>query len=79
MEPRWAAVELLDLVEKNLNPHGAMQRASQAVLDAIRVLPGLVAGDLLVTGAARGDISVILFYFDQGKRTLATRRHNCPY
>lgn len=78
MEPGWAAGELLDLVEQNLNPNRTMQRAAQAMLDAIRVLPGPVAGDLLVTCAARGDISVILFYFDQGRRKVRRDVRNAP-
>lgn len=67
MEPAWATVELLGVVEAELNPNCGGQRVSQAMLDAIRVLPAPVAGDLFVTCAARGDIGVILFYFEEGE------------
>lgn len=67
MESGWAATELLELIDEELNPNREKQRASQAILDAIRVLPEPVAGDLFVTCTARGDVGVILFYFGQGK------------
>lgn len=68
MEPKWAAVELLSLVREELNPkRRGRQRASQPMLDAVRVLPIPVAGDLFVTCAARGDMSVILFYHEEGE------------
>ena len=71
MEPEWAAVELLECIDSELNLGGnADQRhqlSSQATLSAIRVLPAPVAGDLLVTCAARGQIGVIRFYFEEGE------------
>lgn len=70
MEPEWAAVELWDCIKEELSPErGAgelKQRSSQMMLDAIRVLPAPVAGDLFVTCAARGHIGVVLFYFQEG-------------
>ncbi|CAM9236775.1 unnamed protein product [Scytosiphon promiscuus] len=71
MEPDWAAVELLDYIGEELNhpecgAREKKQRSSQMTLDAIRVLPEPVAGDLFVTCAARGHIGVILFYFQEG-------------
>lgn len=68
MEPEWAAVELLSYFEEELNPNrGDAQNASQAMLNAIRVLPAPVAGDVFVTCAARGNIGVILFYSEEGE------------
>lgn len=67
MEPGWAAVELLHTVKEKLGPTRTPERASQGMLDAIRVLPEPVAGDLFVTCAARGDISAILYYFHEGE------------
>lgn len=71
MEPTWAVVELLSLIQEELlNPKRRdRQRASQSMLDAVRVLPIPVAGDLFVICAARGDISVILFYHEEGETT----------
>ena len=74
MAREWAAVDLLECVADELSPNrrgggdGGLERESQAKLDAIRVLPAPVAGDLFVTGAARGDIGVILFYFEEGAK-----------
>lgn len=72
MEPEWAAVELLDSIDSELNlGRGAeqqQQQSSQATLSAIRVLPAPAAGDLFVTCAARGHIGVILFYFEEGEQ-----------
>lgn len=72
MEPEWAAVELLDCIDGELNPgRGAeqqQQQSSEATLSAIRVLPAPVAGDLFVTCAARGHIGVVLFYFEEGEQ-----------
>lgn len=71
MEPEWAAVELLEYIDSELNPDRGpeqqQERSSQMMLSAIRVLPAPVAGDLFVTCAARGDIGVILFYFEEGR------------
>lgn len=70
MAREWAAVELLECIDDELSPNrGGIGRESQTKLDAIRVLPAPVAGDLFVTGAARGDIGVILFYFEEGEQT----------
>lgn len=73
MEPEWAAVELLDCIDIELNPgRGAEQQqqlSSQATLSAIRVLPAPVAGDLFVTCAARGNIGVIIFYYEEGEQS----------
>ena len=68
LEPDWAVLDLLELVEVELISKRRGQRPSRAELDAIRMLPISDAGDLFVTRAARGDISVILFYFDEGRR-----------
>lgn len=78
MESEWAAVELLDYLEEELNPNRGAQRASQAMLDGIRVLPAPVAGDLFITCAARGDIGVILFYHEEGAGKEATHRKVSP-
>lgn len=67
MAREWAAVELLECVGDELSPDRHVERASQTKLEAIRVLPAPVAGDLFVTNAARGDIGVILFYFEEGE------------
>ena len=78
MAREWAAVDLLECVADELSPNrrgggdGGLERESQAKLDAIRVLPAPVAGDLFVTGAARGDIGVILFYFEEGAKKKRT-------
>lgn len=66
MEPEWAAVELLGCIEQELTPNRGDEKVSQMMLNAIRVLPVPVAGDLFVTCAARGDIGVIMFYYGQG-------------
>eukprot|EP00752_Nemacystus_decipiens_P005219 g4738.t1 len=70
MEPEWAAVELLECVDSELNLSGSaeqqQQLSSQTTLSAIRVLPAPVAGDLFVTCAARGHVGAILFYFEEG-------------
>lgn len=72
MEPEWAAVELLERIDSELNPGGSaeqqQQLSSQTTLSAIRVLPAPVAGDLFVMCAARGHIGVILFYFEEGEQ-----------
>lgn len=72
MEPEWAAVELLECIDSELNPgRGAEQQqhlSSQTTLSAIRVLPAPVAGDLFVTCAARGHVGVIIFYFEEGEQ-----------
>lgn len=78
MEPEWAAVELLDCIEEELTPRREgeqqqLQRSSQMMLDAIRVLPAPEAGDLFVTCAARGHVGVVLFYFEEGTAV------QCPY
>lgn len=67
MAREWAAVELLECIGDELSPDRHVERASQTKLEAIRVLPAPVAGDLFVTNAARGDIGVILFYFEEGE------------
>lgn len=84
MEPEWAAVELLECIDSEVNPgRGAelqpqQPQSSQTTLSAIRVLPAPVAGDLFVTCAARGDIGVILFYYEEGGRPMAFRAGASP-
>lgn len=69
MEPEWAAVELLECIDDELNPDRGpkqQQEHSSQMMSAIRVLPAPVAGDLFVTCAARGNIGVILYYYAEG-------------
>lgn len=81
MEPEWAAVELLECIDSELNPGGSaeqqQQLSSQTTLSAIRVLPAPVAGDLFVTCAARGHIGVILFYFEEGEENATSAGQDC--
>lgn len=72
MASAWAAVELLECISDELSPNQHTGRTSQTILDAIRVLPAPVAGDLFVNSAARGDIGVILFYFEEGEETFCS-------
>lgn len=63
MEPAWAAVNLLISLEEWLEPN---KGAECRMPNAIRVLPAPLAGDLLVTSAARGEIGVIVSYYQRG-------------
>lgn len=82
MEPEWAAVELLDCIDNELDSGRDVeqrQQSSEAMFTAIRVLPAPEAGDLFVTCAARGDIGVVLFYFEEGgQRLFLWVRRVCP-
>ncbi|CAM9852318.1 unnamed protein product [Choristocarpus tenellus] len=66
MEPGWASIDLLDLMNDALNPNLGEERSSVVLLNSIRILPQLVAGDLFIINAARGSIDVTLAYYNRG-------------
>lgn len=67
MESRWAAIDLLELIEEELYSTREPPMPSREALDASRVLPGSVAGDMFVNSAARGQLGDIVSYFKKGK------------